>query len=58
MGEGIMIKLICLKCGSNWYTANTRPNQKCGNCNTRLIEVEFIPVNEDKLNKNKKPLTL
>lgn len=51
-----MIKLICMKCGVNWYTANTRPNQKCGNCSTRLIEVDFTGAKEDKLTKNKKLL--
>lgn len=45
-----MIKLLCLKCGATWYTANTKPNQKCGNCNTRLREVEFIPAKEVMLN--------
>ncbi len=37
-----MIKLICKKCGEVWYTANTRPNQKCSGCGGNLVEEDFI----------------
>lgn len=33
-----MIRLVCKKCGQVWYTANTRPNQKCASCGGDLIE--------------------
>jgi tRNA(Ile2) C34 agmatinyltransferase TiaS len=52
-----MIKLICLKCGATWYTANTKPNQKCSNCKARLREVDFIPTKENVLDKNQKHVT-
>ncbi|ERI93002.1 hypothetical protein HMPREF1982_01959 [Clostridiales bacterium oral taxon 876 str. F0540] len=38
-----MIKLICKECGEEWYTANTRSNQKCGSCGGILVEEDFIP---------------
>lgn len=37
-----MIRLICEKCSTVWYTANTRPNQKCGDCGGNLIEEDLI----------------
>jgi transcription initiation factor IIE alpha subunit len=33
-----MIKLICKRCGETWYTANTKPNQKCSDCDGVLVE--------------------
>lgn len=33
-----MIKLICKRCGETWYTANTKPNQKCSDCGGVLVE--------------------
>lgn len=41
-----MIKLICQKCNHIWYTANTRPNQKCGECGGYLRETELICAKE------------
>lgn len=37
-----MIKLICQKCSHVWYTANTRPDQKCSDCGGYLREIELI----------------
>jgi hypothetical protein len=43
LGKGpIMIKLICEKCRHIWYTANTRPNQKCSDCGGYLCQTELI----------------
>lgn len=42
LGGTIVIKLICQKCNHVWYTANTRPNQKCGDCGGYLRETELI----------------
>lgn len=36
-----MIKLICTQCGRSWYTANTKPNQRCSECDGLLVEVEL-----------------
>lgn len=36
-----MIKLICKKCNKAWYTANTRSNQRCSDCNGLLVEEEL-----------------
>lgn len=41
-----MIKLICQKCNHIWYTANTTPNQKCGECGGFLKEIEMINSKE------------
>lgn len=43
-----LVRLICEKCGETWYTANTRPNQKCSECNGNLIQCDSIfPENVD-----------
>jgi predicted nucleic acid-binding Zn-ribbon protein len=44
-----MIKLICNRCGQTWYTANTRPNQKCIECGGDLNEYDII--NSEAINK-------
>ncbi len=47
-----MIKLICKECGESWYTANTRPNQKCSSCGGTLIEEDFIPSKDIENNES------
>lgn len=46
-----MIKLICKRCGQTWYTANTKPNQKCGECGGDLIEEDLINSNDTNTDK-------
>jgi hypothetical protein len=47
-----VIKLICQKCNHVWYTANTRPNQKCGDCGGYLRETELIRAKDIEKNCN------
>lgn len=35
-----MVKLVCIKCGTNWYTSNTQDNQKCEKCGGKLEKVK------------------
>jgi rRNA maturation endonuclease Nob1 len=48
-----MIKLVCQNCSKNWYTADTSPGQKCGDCGGELKEedMENNKGEDDKANK-------
>ncbi|TDT50918.1 hypothetical protein [Fonticella tunisiensis] len=35
-----MIRLVCLSCGKEWYTANTSKDQRCDDCGGELLEKE------------------
>lgn len=50
-----MVKLICKKCGKIWYTSNTKPDQKCSDCNGILVEDTLFnsEVKKDMLTYNK-----
>lgn len=52
-----MIKLICSKCASAWYTSNTSPNQKCSACGGLLIEDNFFDINGEEHKANIKNIS-
>jgi rRNA maturation endonuclease Nob1 len=47
-----LIKLICKDCNQVWYTANTKPDQKCSYCGGALQEVKLILDEDTEKNSN------